>query len=792
MGRPSLVDVLSPDDLRAWYGVEQSVGNRAAAYASEDFLLAHATNRTRSRPTTMLFAGQVTNATNTTSATTGSLWSEVDQALFYNGLFVIVLCLLAYATLRMLMCCAPRLRDRVLRPRPLASGEKLLYWWNLAFWWPDNKHSMSEHDSENDVMQARAGVEAAMLMRYASFLIRLLVISSLIALPLLLPIYGTAGPIAETGLSTLSILHVERGSWRLGMSAVVAVIITFLHINMTSREWKAFARKRHAWLRSDSGAYQAAVVVQCYGEGAAILGPLEVARLLESALQGHKVRACAELPSSKPGDLLMGAFSRPRDLPPPVDPDELLEVSSKPDYDTWVERHWTSYTKHFLVLFDSRAAASICVESGAQLLGLELEARVVPLERHMYWAGLLYTPTGLFNIAAWAVIIGIFLFFGAIVAVIQGLAQLSVISTYSGFTWIAAYKGTLGWILVEQVAPSLVLSVSTYAVLKTGLFQVLQRLQAPLTHAEIQARTCSLVMAFYMVVILIASVFAGGLYESLSTEVHKDGLLSIGSSMLRFLSGGLPEQNSFWLHYIISDVMVLNLEILLVAPLGIELLQRIAQCCRTPEPGAKRWVDAELSPDYNGIITFAYARSFFLAAIGIMFAAVAPCVLFGSLGYLLIFQPLWARNLAEAYSSPRSDTGGRIWIQAMRFTAYAVALSSLTLCGVLADRGCTAGAIVVGCLPLITLYYEWWTRVWYRDMAMRLSVLHCTELDEASPIDVVAPDKREPEAAQLFAALLAYQRRQEAEALSKMSPSEWIRRPMPMAPSEHVVDTRGD
>ena len=52
-----------------------------------------------------------------TAATTGSLWSEVDQALFYNGLFVIVLCLLAYATLRMLMCCAPRLRDRVLRPR---------------------------------------------------------------------------------------------------------------------------------------------------------------------------------------------------------------------------------------------------------------------------------------------------------------------------------------------------------------------------------------------------------------------------------------------------------------------------------------------------------------------------------------------------------------------------------------------------------------------------------------------------------------------------------------------------
>ena len=46
------------------------------------------------------------------------------------------------------------------------------------------------------------------------------------------------------------------------------------------------------------------------------------------------------------------------------------------------------------MLLSSRAAAATCAAMpSAQLLGLQLQTRVVPLERHMYWAGLLYTRT---------------------------------------------------------------------------------------------------------------------------------------------------------------------------------------------------------------------------------------------------------------------------------------------------------------------------------------------------------------------------------------------------------------
>mgnify|MGYP002818960562 CR=1 FL=1 len=398
MGMPRRPGVLSPHDLNVTALFQrvvpdiEAIGSRLGAVAPA-FLHASA-NHTPPRPVqelqsslpealqTVLQELQLPLPISTNS--TGSRWSTADEALAYNGLAVMIVCILSCVTLRILMACAPGLRQKVLQPRPLSSSERLVYWWNSAFWRPDKEN---DTPMERDVMQIRAGVEAAMLMRYASFMIRFLLMSGLVALPLLLPLFASAAPLASSGFSTLSILHLPDGSPRLAAAAAVAFAITFLHMGMAAREWRAFGRERHAWLRQDVGAHQAAVVVQCYGRGAAMLGPLELQRLLESALQaagceGHKLRACAELPATTPLALLRGAFRSPRDLPPRADPDTLLATATpnepcRPDL-CWCEARLTSYSKHFLVLLSSRAAAATCAAMpSAQLLGLQLHCRAL-------------------------------------------------------------------------------------------------------------------------------------------------------------------------------------------------------------------------------------------------------------------------------------------------------------------------------------------------------------------------------------------------------------------------------
>ena len=746
---------------------------------------------------------------------TGSWWSTADQALAYNGLAVLIVCLLSCVTLRVLMACAPGLRQRVLQPRPLSSSERLVYWWNVAFWRPDKE---SDAAVERDVMQIRAGVEAAMLMRYASFMIRFLLLSGLVALPLLLPLYASAAPLASDGLSTLSILHVPDGSPRLIAAAAVAVVITFLHMWMAAREWRAFGRERHAWQRQDVGAHQAAVVVQCYGRGAAMLGPLELQRLLESALQAagceaHKLRACAELPPTTPLALLRGAFRSPRDLPPPADPGTLLASpptpnapSSRPEL-SWCEARLTGYSKHFLVLLSSRHAAATCAAMpSAQLLGLRtLQTRVVPLERHMYWAGLLYTRTRTATALAAAATAIVFVLLGALVGLVQGLAPMldHAVATQAAFAWLQPYQGTLGWALLEGVAPSLLLLLCTLAVLKSGLLQALERLRAPPTHAATQASTCALLMAFYLGAVLLASLVASGLFGALYPPFEEDGLRGVRTALGRLsgvhhahgssevlstergdtssflgawanllstaLGGG---QQHFWLHYLAADALLLNAELLLLLPLAIELLQRVVQCCSNTfglrSPGARRWAADELCPERHGTLTAAYGRCFFAAAVGIVFAPVAPCILLGALAYLLLFQPLWARNLAEAYAAPRADTGGRLWVEAMRYTAYAVALASLSLCGSLAGRGCPYAALAVGALPLLTLHAERRARARHLSHQQQQRLQTAADLDEAAPVDVHGPDACEPEAPLLFAALLGAQQARLQQALSKM------------------------
>ena len=711
----------------------------------------------------------------------GSWWSTADEALAYNGLAVVIVCILSYATLRILMACAPVLRQRVLQPRPLSSSEWLVYWWNSAFWRPDKQ---SDTAMDRDVMQIRAGLEAAMLMRYASFMIRFLLVSVLVALPLLLPLFASAAPLAPSGFGTLSMLHVPDGSPRLAAAAVVAFVLTFLHMWMAAREWRAFGRERHAWLRQDVGAHQAAVVVQCHGRGAAMLGPLELQRLLESALQaagceGHNLRACAELPATTPLALLSAAFRSPRDLPPRAAPDTLLAEASPtapPRAElSWCEARLTRYSKHFLVLLGSRAAAATCVAMpSAQLLGLQLHSRVMPLERHMFWEGLLYTRSRTATALAAAARASVLLLLLLVVFLLQSLPHVleHALATHAALRWLQPYQGTLGWALLMGVTPSLLLLLCTLAVAKSGLPQALERLRAPPTHAAIQARTCALLMAVSLLALLLALLLASPLGAPAL-------LLGLGAHGQR---GAPPaaelgaSQHRFWLHYLASDALLLNAEVLLLLPLATELLQRMVQCCSNTfglrSPGGRRWADDELRPERHGTLTAAYARCFFVGALGLLFAPSAPCLLLASLGYLLLFQPLWARNLAQAYAAPRADTGGRLWVEAMRYTAYALALSNLALCATLASRGCPYAALSVGFLPLLTLRAERRARGRHLLGTARAALQTAADLDAASPVDVHAPDAFEPEAPLILGTLLDAQQRSLQQALCKMGDLE--------------------
>ena len=803
----------------------EAIGSRLGAVAPA--LLHASANRTpTTRPVQELQAPSLSEGLQTvlqelqlpqsiSTSSKGSWWSTADEALAYNGLAVVIVCILSYATLRILMACAPVLRQRVLQPRPLSSSEWLVYWWNSAFWRPDKG---SDTAMDRDVMQIRAGLEAAMLMRYASFMIRFLLVSGLVALPLLLPLFASAAPLAPSGFGTLSMLHVPDGSPRLAAAAVVAFVLTFLHMGMAAREWRAFGRERHAWLRQDVGAHQAAVVVQCHGRGAAMLGPLELQRLLESALQaagceGHNLRACAELPATTPLALLSAAFHSPRDLPPRAAPDTLLAEASPtapPRAElSWCEARLTRYSKHFLVLLGSRAAAATCVAMpSAQLLGLQLHSRVMPLERHMFWEGLLFTRSRTATALAAAARASVLLLLLLVVFLLQSLPHVleHVLATHAALRWLQPYQvrvrvrvkvsvsnprphphphprprphphanpkqGTLGWALLMGVIPSLLLLLCTLAVAKSGLPQALERLRAPPTHAAIQARSCALLMAVSLLALLLALLLASPLGAPAL-------LLGLGAHGQR---GAPPaaelgaSQHRFWMHYLASDALLLNAEVLLLLPLATELLQRMVQCCSNTfglrSPGGRRWADDELRPERHGTLTAAYARCFFVGALGLLFAPAAPCLLLASLGYLLLFQPLWARNLAQAYAAPRADTGGRLWVEAMRYTAYALALSNLALCAALASRGCPYAALSVGFLPLLTLRAERRTRGRHLLGTARAALQTAADLDAASPVDVHAPDAFEPQAPLILGTLLDAQQRSLQQALCKMGDLE--------------------
>lgn len=722
--------------------------NSTTLLADDQSLTQHgATQHHLTRATAALVASSSSNSTVSTD-----WWSVIDRGAVYNSVTALLLIAIA--------CGLTAYLSRKAGLRAIALVRR-----NAAH--PAGFGGLAALRQREAAVAEECGIEATMLLRYARFNMIFFCVVLLVAFPMM-PIYAVhpaprangptwASPDGTymSGLRTLSILHLPNQDARFGAAAFFMCIVTCVYLWMLPAEWRELERQRRKGLAEQrprglvANAIEArAVIMRCEGPGAERQSAVQLVKQLEPLFPGGQVRAAMELPSIPTPDFFKAAVKKPKGLPPSYEevrgdqsstgtdrPVDLLAKESSADALTHEKPTLVMLSeKKFLVLFRHRTSADQCVER--QLFGGEMRITATPFDRHTYWPGVLVQRRFSTPMQVLVIVLTLTLFacWWIPVAAVQGLVSAEHVAKLPGFGWLETDSEAFG--ILAEILPSIILAAFVWLTLKSGVFQVLLRLASTTSHAYIQAQSVRLVLAFNLIMVFLASVLTASLI--VYVEKAKGDVDQLYMLAKTLFGTGVPAQANLWLNYLISQtMMVFLLDLTQVIPVCTELAQRAYEACLAKksdssesEPAKRRWCESSFDMDEQSTFQFSYARLYLASLIALMYAVICTPVVVPAICFFASFYFVFARLLHQTFDVP-TDTGGLMWMQAMRATSNGLLLSQFSLAAVMALSEAAGACGVVSILLAVT---------WYADQ--RISKLDTLRLPLA---DSAALDASEPE-----------------------------------------------
>ena len=454
-----------------------------------------------------------------------------------------------------------------------------------------------------------AGTEAAMVLRFITLNLKLLVAATILSAPLL-PIYYSgpaAPPLANTtgwtALQALTLAHVPRANHRIVFAGVACLLYSIVYVLILSREYRRVAWYRRQWNAADGvehatllltvestdviSADEAAstlnaltAVVPAQGEAveAQVVSVIPLTQLQSimqrrksdagnarrlSAAGGRRAAVDAEAPSS--ACLSHGTPTSNIVIQDDANRDgdgcfgagaHRLRVLSR----TVLSDDLESECRFLVLLRQRRTAQLLCGSWPHALHGkpahLRIELAPPPLE--VYWANLFRSRWSrrLRSIAGTAITVLCYLFWTVPVTIVTGLATLQSLSKFEFFRPLVSFIHWLGpdWTaLVETTLSSLVLATCRYITLNSGLFQLFVKLQGAKSLTQITSRAASRMLLFQLLLVLLLPLINKTLFNTLLGWFHEI------DEIPRILARALPGYATFFMTYICNALLFVGL-----------------------------------------------------------------------------------------------------------------------------------------------------------------------------------------------------------------------------------------
>jgi len=275
---------------------------------------------------------------------------------------------------------------------------------------------------------------------------------------------------------------------------------------------------------------------------------------------------------------------------------------------------------------------------------------------------------------------------------------------------------------IEGTLASWTLILLRNLTLSSGLFQMFARLGGALTHTQIQAKSTGMMMLFQMLMVVLASLIASSLFDTLKQ------ILDEPLQLPQLLASALPAQSEFFLNYLNTvTVLLLLFDLLRFMSLCALWFEKICCCVFGCSNFWSNFLDNQNYGDYR--LESPYARAVLMMQIAFVFMFIAPLVPVMVLAFMIVAYPVWARLLNEGIERPIVDTAGMLWEQAIVYQGYALLLAQLLLMGVLLKKQCLAGGVIIILLLLFSLYRLLKMRSKWGGAARQMPLRMAVELD---------------------------------------------------------------
>ncbi|CAE7459826.1 unnamed protein product [Symbiodinium natans] len=557
---------------------------------------------------------------------------------------------------------------------------------------------------EEDVLEVQ-GLDAWMHMQFQWLSLR--IIMSLCLVPVIVcPLHWThVQPHSSELFSRLNLAVSEDRYFVLWIHVAVVWAVVLLTTRQLHMAMKQFVPARHRWLSAMEFPRSTTVLVQgmpesmssdtrlqsyftgLFGENAVVRSYVVrntrlLQRKLERLCKAERALAKAILRSQAEGldpassELVQFRRESVADIKEEVAAERIrlgrLSHALDPDVCT------TTGFVTFRTRLDMRLAAR--EQLGTDTFALVLQQAPSPMD--VAYDALIVRPSFTLQRLGALSTFGIFLAFVPAVVFVSTLLNLN--SWQQVFPAISRLKRTVPIVMemLEGVLATLSLKLML-SFIPAVLLRVVRGFSKPVSNSSAQLKLQSTYFAFLVVFVLLVTSFAQGLITTLLFVAQQP------TAIVPLLAKSLPLTSRFYVNYVVLGWGSCMCELLRPAPLVLFLSLR--EFMSQDEARIRAEEDSVLMGTRA-------ARSTFMLVIVLVFCSICPLVLLVAFAYFLV------ERLAHGYlfmaAEPRQgDTGGEIFVQALKQVHVGLMIYVLLMVGVLGARGAEFG------LPLVPLLF---------------------------------------------------------------------------------------